>query len=84
VMSKMRAAIVGSSATVKAGVEKLVSETGADEIVVVTDAYEHEDRLRSYERVAKEIAVAAQVRGSQLYVRSLGADRVVDYKTEDV
>jgi hypothetical protein len=65
-------------------VEKLVSETGADEIVVVTDAYEHEDRLRSYERVAKEIAVAAQVRGSQLYVRSLGADRVVDYKTEDV
>jgi alkanesulfonate monooxygenase SsuD/methylene tetrahydromethanopterin reductase-like flavin-dependent oxidoreductase (luciferase family) len=61
-MSKMRAAIVGSSATVKAGLEKLVSETGADEIVVVTDAYEHEDRLRSYERVAevaKEIAVAA-------------------------
>jgi hypothetical protein len=44
-MSKMRAAIVGSSATVKAGVEKLVSETGADEIVVVTDAYEHEGRL---------------------------------------
>jgi alkanesulfonate monooxygenase SsuD/methylene tetrahydromethanopterin reductase-like flavin-dependent oxidoreductase (luciferase family) len=62
VMSKMRAAIVGSSATVKAGLEKLVSETGADEIIVVTDAYEHQDRLRSYERVAevaKEMAVAA-------------------------
>ena len=62
VMSKMRAAIVGSSATVRAGLEKLVSETGADEIIVVTDAYEHEDRLRSYERVAevaKEMAMAA-------------------------
>jgi len=53
VMSKLRAAIVGSSATVKAGLEKLLSETGADEIIVVTDAYEHEDRLRSYERVAE-------------------------------
>jgi luciferase family oxidoreductase group 1 len=62
VMSKLRAAIVGSSATVKAGLEKLLSETGADEIIVVTDTFEHEDRLRSYERVAqvaKEMAVAA-------------------------
>jgi len=59
VMSRLKAAIVGSSATVKAGLEKLVSETGADEIIVVTDTYEHEDRLRSYERVAvvaREIA----------------------------
>jgi luciferase family oxidoreductase group 1 len=53
VMSRLRAAIVGSSATVKAGLEKLVSETGADEIIVVSDVYEHEDRLRSYERVAE-------------------------------
>jgi luciferase family oxidoreductase group 1 len=59
VMSRLRAAIVGSSATVKTGLEKLVRETAADEIIVVTDAYNHEDRLRSYERVAevaKEIA----------------------------
>jgi len=57
-MSKLRAAIVGSSATVKAGLEKFVSETGADEIIVVTDVYRHQDRLRSYElvaEVAKEI-----------------------------
>ena len=62
VMSRLRAAVVGSSTTVKAGLEKLVGETGADEIIVVTDAYEHEDRLRSYElvaEVAKEMAVAA-------------------------
>src|ERR1700716_2154636 len=57
--SKLGAAIVGSSATVKSGLEKLVTETGADEVIVVTDTYEHSDRLRSYELVAdvaKELA----------------------------
>ncbi|MFZ0536552.1 MAG: LLM class flavin-dependent oxidoreductase [Candidatus Sulfotelmatobacter sp.] len=52
VESRLHAAIVGSNATVKAGLEKLVGETGADEVIVVTDTYEHEDRLQSYRRVA--------------------------------
>src|SRR6266850_6677212 len=52
VETKLSAAIVGSEATVKAGLEKLVSETTADEVIVVTDTYDHADRLRSYERVA--------------------------------
>ncbi len=52
VESRLGAAIVGSDATVKAGLEKLVGDTGADEVIVVTDTYEHTDRLRSYERVA--------------------------------
>ena len=52
VRSKLGAAIVGSNATVKTGLGKLVGETGADEVIVVTDTYVHEDRLRSYERVA--------------------------------
>ena len=63
VMSKLQAAIVGSSATVKAGLEKLVRETAADEVIVVTDAYNHEDRLRSYElvaEVAKEITTCKE------------------------
>ena len=51
--SKLSAAIVGANATVKAGLEKLVDDTEADEIIVVTDTYEHEDRLESYRRVAK-------------------------------
>jgi luciferase family oxidoreductase group 1 len=62
VETRLSAAIVGSNATVKAGLEKLVSETAADEVIVVTDTYDHADRLRSYERVAaaaKELAVAA-------------------------
>jgi luciferase family oxidoreductase group 1 len=52
VESKLRAAIVGADPTVKAGLEKLVGETGADEVIVVTDTYEHEDRLQSYRQVA--------------------------------
>jgi luciferase family oxidoreductase group 1 len=52
VMNKLRAAIVGSDATVKAGLEKLVHDTGAAEVIVVTDTYEHERRLESYQRVA--------------------------------
>jgi luciferase family oxidoreductase group 1 len=52
VEGRLREAIVGSNATVKAGLEKLVGETGADEVIVVTDTYEHEDRLQSYRRVA--------------------------------
>jgi len=52
VRSKLGAAIVGSNATVKAGLEKLVVTRETDEVIVVTDTYEHEDRLQSYERVA--------------------------------
>ena len=52
VESKLGAAIVGANATVNAGLEKLVDETEADEIIIVTDTYEHKDRLESYRRVA--------------------------------
>jgi len=52
VENKLRAAIVGSDATVKAGLQKLVSDTSADEVIVVTDTYEHADRVESYRRVA--------------------------------
>jgi len=52
VQHKLGAAIVGSDATVKAGLEKLVEETGANEVIVVTDTYEHAARLKSYQRVA--------------------------------
>lgn len=60
VQTRLDAAIIGSGATVKAGLEKLVADTGADEVIVVTDTYEHADRLQSYElvaRVANEIEV---------------------------
>jgi luciferase family oxidoreductase group 1 len=64
VESRLGAAIVGSDAMVKAGLEKLVRGTGADEVIVVTDTYEHADRVQSYERVAgmaKSIEVRSAV-----------------------
>ena len=61
VESRLQAAIVGSKARVKQGLEKLVSDAGADEVIVVTDTYEHEDRLQSYGRVA-EIAATIEAK----------------------
>ena len=63
VEGKLGAAIVGSNATVKAGLGKLVGDTGADEVIVVTDTYEHADRLASYRRVA---AIATLIGAGQI------------------
>ena len=49
---------MGSDATVKAGLEKLVIDTRADEVIVVADTYEHSDRIASNERVA---SIAAKI-----------------------
>jgi luciferase family oxidoreductase group 1 len=59
VENRLRAAIVGSDATVQAGLEKLASDTHADEVIVVTDTYEHSDRIDSYQRVAR---IAAKIK----------------------
>ena len=52
VEAKLGAAFVGSDATVKTGIERLIADTGADELIVVADTYVHADRLQSYQRVA--------------------------------
>jgi luciferase family oxidoreductase group 1 len=56
VNARLAAAIVGSEATVKAGLMALADETEADEIIAVTDTYEHADRLDSYERLSRVVA----------------------------
>jgi luciferase family oxidoreductase group 1 len=58
--SKLRAAIVGSNKSVAAGLQKLVDETGADEVIAVSDTFEHADRLQSYRRVADVAAKIAR------------------------
>jgi luciferase family oxidoreductase group 1 len=59
VENRLRAAIVGSDATVQAALEKLASDTRADEVIVVTDTYENSDRIDSYQRVAR---IAAKIK----------------------
>ncbi len=47
-----RRTVVGSPVTVRAGLEAVAAEYGADEVAVVTIAYDHAARRRSYELVA--------------------------------
>lgn len=68
VESRLRKAIVGSESTVKAHLEHLVAATGADELIVVTDTWDHAARLESYRRLAQvadriEMKTAAEAAG---------------------
>ena len=47
--------IVGSQATVKRGLQDLAAETQADEIMVVSDVFDHQKRLRSFELMSGTI-----------------------------
>ena len=52
-MRMLGRSIVGSPETVRTGIETLVAETGADELMVVSDVYDHATRLRSFELIAE-------------------------------
>jgi alkanesulfonate monooxygenase SsuD/methylene tetrahydromethanopterin reductase-like flavin-dependent oxidoreductase (luciferase family) len=58
--------VVGSPATVRAGLEEVAAEYGAGEILVVTITHEHGARLRSYELIAEafELAAPAELAGA--------------------
>ena len=46
-MSMLARSIVGSPDTVRSGIDALIAETGADELMIVSDVYDHAARLRS-------------------------------------
>ena len=52
-----RRGIVGSPSTVRAGLEQLASEYGADEVIVVTITHDHAARRRSYELLAEAMSL---------------------------
>ncbi len=58
-----RRAILGSPQTVRAGIEALAQEYGADEVIVVTITHEHAARRRSYELIAGAFGLAAETKG---------------------
>ncbi len=45
--------IVGSPSTVRTRLNRLLEETGADELMIATTTFDHSDRVRSYELVAE-------------------------------
>jgi luciferase family oxidoreductase group 1 len=49
--------IVGSLETVRAGIDALVEETKADELIVVSDVYDHATRLRSFALIAEAAGI---------------------------
>ncbi len=51
-LDKLVRSIIGSPATVRAGMDALIAETGADELIIVSDVYDHAARLRSFELIA--------------------------------
>jgi len=48
-------AMIGSPEKVKAKLEVLLEQTGADELIFTSDLYEHADRVRSYELMAQTV-----------------------------
>jgi luciferase family oxidoreductase group 1 len=50
--------VVGSPATVRAGIEALADEYNADEVLVVTIVWDHAARVRSYELIAEEFGLS--------------------------
>lgn len=55
VLDNRKRMIIGTPKTVRAQVEKLAAEFGADEVMLVMRAYDFQDKLRSYELIAKEM-----------------------------
>lgn len=49
--------VVGAPETVKAGLEALIAETGADELILVSDVYDHEARLKSLRLIAEAMGL---------------------------
>ncbi|MBE9605095.1 LLM class flavin-dependent oxidoreductase [Acetobacteraceae bacterium H6797] len=67
VMRMLGCSIHGSVETVRAGMASLVKETGADELMIVSDVYDHQKRLRSYELIAEAGAgLGAQLENAAL------------------
>ena len=56
---RQRRRIVGSPGVVRAELEQVASDYGADEMMVVTITYDHDARRRSYELIAAEVGAVA-------------------------
>jgi len=52
-MNMLSRSVVGSPGTVRAGLDAFIAETGVDELMIVSDVYDHQARLRSIELIAE-------------------------------
>jgi luciferase family oxidoreductase group 1 len=56
-------AIVGSHEVIREGLERFIASTGADELMLTAQVFDHAARLRSYELVAEVRSVGLGARG---------------------
>ena len=50
--------IIGSPDTIRSGIDALIKETGADELMIVSDVYDHATRLHSFKLIADAARIA--------------------------
>jgi len=55
-MQRLSRSIIGAPETVRAGLSALIAETRADELIVVSDIYDHAERLHSFELISRAMA----------------------------
>jgi len=55
-LQRLSRSIIGGPETVRVGLEALIAETRADELIVVSDIFDHAERLRSFELIAQTMA----------------------------
>jgi luciferase family oxidoreductase group 1 len=55
-----RRGIIGAPERVRAGIERLAAEYGADEMIIVAITHDHEARRRSYELIAEVMSLEAR------------------------
>ena len=66
---RLRYSVVGSPDTVRQGLERVIVETRADELMVVSAIYDHAARVRSYEILA-EVAQAMRAASAEAAVKA--------------
>jgi luciferase family oxidoreductase group 1 len=59
-MRMLARAVVGSPQTVRAGLDAFIAETGVDELMIVSDVYDHRLRLRSVQLISEAMAHGAE------------------------
>ena len=52
VAERMAVMVVGGEDRVRAGLQEIIDVTQADELIIASDAYAFEDRMRSFETIA--------------------------------
>lgn len=67
VYQMLKYTFAGSKETVKQQTEDFLRQTGVDELMVVTSAYDHRDRLRSYEIFADVMAEISREKKAPVY-----------------